>query len=505
MSFNNQGPLSLNVEDAPDDSGVLRKQFPMFPAKRRCNDIFWACLFLVMFVIALTAGLYAFFTFDFVYDEGAYEHEHGSKPKLGFQQMLWISMGIGFFVSGWVGTCFAFLTRLCPFTMIYIAATLLPLLMVGMAFYNWVLYDKYGDSDPIRGIIWCLVFALFIPLWVYCRRRWIPLSAQVLKTVGDCLTDHPSMFFVSLTSPLLSLGFTFMFMFCLRWATQNNVQYLAFAMTFGLCWAIGVFYTQNHTTFAGIFCRWYASTESNVLWRKSLGVTFGTSFGSICFGAFLVAVLRTLESTARSSSRNAMASGNVSSMVCSLCCAACLGIFGDLLAYLNDWAFVQCALRGTSFCEGARVSFEIFSQSNLGFLRTSLLVDLVVNLGVLLSWLLGTLASVLFIVLANPGTNLSQLTQLALSFWFPLSAGMWGSLLSGPAIVSVVSSGSKSIITCIAEFSGPLREKNLDLYTMIEQTRSEIAGPAPVVQDGLLAAPVANGAQNVLLAEPRFE
>lgn len=114
----------------------------------------------------------------------------------------------------------------------------------------------------------------------------------------------------------------------------------------------------------GFFGRWYFSADGPLLF-PSLQVALTTSFGSICFGTFVVAAINAVQMLVRSV-RIAAQDGNVVGCVVALILECIIDAIGDMLEYFNAWVYVQCAIRGGSFCESARATCAMIS-CHLGF------------------------------------------------------------------------------------------------------------------------------------------
>merc|ERR1719272_56493 len=139
-----------------------------------------------------------------------------------------------------------------------------------------------------------------------------------------------------------------------------------------------------HVTYCGVFGRWYYKKDKGSMLRKSVGVALTTSFGSIVLGSFLVAFVRALEATVRSARRDAQQEGNMVCCVMLLLVECFIGCIGDILEYFSEWAYVQCAVRGGSFFEAARITLTFFTCANVQYILSDLLLNSVVNLGTLL-------------------------------------------------------------------------------------------------------------------------
>lgn len=79
-----------------------------------------------------------------------------------------------------------------------------------------------------------------------------------------------------------------------------------------------------------------------------------TSFGSICFGSLLVAIIQALRALAN----QARAEGDAGILACiAECILACLA---SMLEYFNKWAFVYVGLYGYSYLEAGRNGITLF-------------------------------------------------------------------------------------------------------------------------------------------------
>ena len=122
-----------------------------------------------------------------------------------------------------------------------------------------------------------------------------------------------------------------------------------------------------------------ASCCSNTV-RDSLARSVTYSFGSICLGSLIVAIVQTLKQSARNQ-RNRNGGGLLLCVV--ECLLACLR---DILQYINDWAFVYVGLYGYGFIDSAKNVFNLFRSrgwttvvTNSLVVRTLILVNLMVG------------------------------------------------------------------------------------------------------------------------------
>lgn len=192
--------------------------------------------------------------------------------------------------------------------------------------------------------------------------------------------------------------------------------------------------------------------------RKSVGVALTTSFGSIVLGSFLVAFVRALEATVRSARQDAQQDGNMVCCVMLLLVECFIGCIGDILEYFSEWAYVQCAVRGASFFEAARITLSFFTCANLQYIISDLLLNSVVNLGTLLCGCTGAAAAAGAGYLAGDGTSAAVGALLGLII----------GVVAGGAAVGIISSGVKTILACWAEDPEPLRQSHPEVHAEFE-------------------------------------
>merc|ERR1711879_1101116 len=112
--------------------------------------------------------------------------------------------------------------------------------------------------------------------------------------------------------------------------------------------------------------------------------------------------------------------------------------FGDILEYFSEWAYVQCAVRGTSFMDSARITYSLMTCASLEYVVQDLLVNSVVNLGAFICAGAGCMAGVGIGFFVGVSKSNAKVMGAVL--------GSWVGLLAGGAAMSVISSGIKTIL-----------------------------------------------------------
>ena len=256
----------------------------------------------------------------------------------------------------------------------------MPLLIVKIAlgfsaafpFILAVLFFAVGQ--PIAGVI-MIVWGLIICLWVFLIRKRIPLAAAMLHLVTSVVKQHPAMIGVTFGSlfpmavwlMVIALGMYAVVSMDLTdrgneggdpyYDEDNNdagISYGAWGLTvllaFSWFWAMQVVRAVVHVTCSGSFASWYFLSGTNPVPNPTVGSlkrACSYSFGSVCLGALIVAIVQTLRYILRSVRR----SRNAFARACALCF---LNILERLIRYFNRYAYVYVALYGTTFVQSGK-------------------------------------------------------------------------------------------------------------------------------------------------------
>jgi len=261
---------------------------------------------------------------------------------------------------------------------------------------------------------------------------WILAVIGVYDKTADCDSDGECK-----NDPNTGLVFLmFVFYFWMQQVTQNTIH-VTVAGTVGTWW----FYPAEAAS-----CCSKAIYDS--FWRA---ITY--SFGSICFGSLLVAIVqacRQLIDIAR-----AQDDGNAL-LLCLLDCF--LSIIEGLLRYFNKWAYVYVGVYGYSYLEAAKGVTDLFQSRGWTTIVTDDLVSNALSLVILVDGLI---------------TGLLGLALTQIDSWFVddkdveisgfLIAFIIGIVISG-IMLGVVESAVNSVIVLFAEAPNEFSANHPDLY-----------------------------------------
>mmetsp|Transcript_58655 Transcript_58655/g.94906 ORF Transcript_58655/g.94906 Transcript_58655/m.94906 type:complete len:521 (-) Transcript_58655:369-1931(-) len=472
--------------------GQMAKSMPHIPQTRRCQDPAWAVLFLM--TVALTLGLAFLYMDEFdtsLNDDETFKNgETGEKAKAHIQTLSKHLTTI--IVAGLAGAAaslvaafmFLILARNCAkcvvYTSLYFVSAMMVLMGVsaligGASMYGEATLDTNKASAMVMmasGGVLTAVGLCYTCCIYCCWGRFIPFTIVMVETVADIADDHPCMIVVSLLGSLFSFGWvTLVFVAMIGFKLKNETDFadqnkgllkagMGFTV-FLLGWGGGVIHNTCHTVYAGLFGRWYFGHHDEPMLVPSIVAATTTSFGSICLGSLLVAIVRTLEFFARQAEDDARSNGNIVACIIMAIITMVISCIGDILEFFNEWAYIQCAMRGASFCQAARITYSLMTCANIKFIISSMLIDSVVTMGAFFCAMVGAGVG------AGVGFGFQHAaTREDVHMIGIVGAlmGFMGGLFSGSSAMSIVGSGSKTILMCWAEDSQPLQKSHPDIH-----------------------------------------
>jgi hypothetical protein len=245
--------------------------------------------------------------------------------------------------------------------------------------------------------------------------------------------------------------------------TMNSLgQGALFLFLVSYYWVHQVLFNTVHVTTTGVVGTWWFSPlEASSCCSSAVGSSFTRatthSFGSICFGSLLVAVvqaLRTMLDIARS--QEGQEGCNI--LVCLLQCV--LGCIEGIIEELNKWAYVYVGLYGYSYLEAGRNVMVLFQQKGWTTIITDSMVENVLSMT---SVGIGLVTGLVGLIIASS----DQAVFYAMGFENPQLTGFIIGLLVGyvlsSILMSVISSAVNTVIVCFAEAPREFQQNHPEL------------------------------------------
>lgn len=316
-------------------------------------------------------------------------------------------------------------------------------------------------QNNIMGIIFGLIFFALTCCYTWCVWSRIPFATVNLVTAmtavkANCgITVAAYIFtgFACLWSFVWAVAFygTFNSVYtCVNEEAKTGCEVSGSGYGYLFLLMLAYFFShqviQNtiHVTIAGVVATWWIAPEeassccSQAIW-DSLKRSLTTSFGSICFGSLLVAIIQALRALA-----NTARSQDDSFLVClAECILACIE---SLIEYFNKWAFIYVGIYGMSYCESGSNVMQLFA--NRGW-EAIIADDLVGNTLFLVSLIVGGLTGCVGMIAEAAGLmdedNPADESLLAFGLGFILGVVLCSILMS------VVASAVNAVLVLFAE------------------------------------------------------
>eukprot|EP01116_Phalansterium_solitarium_P013734 TRINITY_DN3113_c0_g1_i2.p1 TRINITY_DN3113_c0_g1~~TRINITY_DN3113_c0_g1_i2.p1 ORF type:complete len:484 (+),score=153.58 TRINITY_DN3113_c0_g1_i2:1195-2646(+) len=329
-------------------------------------------------------------------------------------------------------------------------------------------------GQVVVGVCLLIPAGWHLLLYVWWRPR-IPFAVAMLETVAQLVERFPATAYVAYGSLLVQLGWVaaWIWLLCRVQFYESTAQAaLVVLLLLSFYWTSQVIKNTVHVTASGVFASWYfldAQPDANghgalLLPRnptlRSLKRATTTSFGSVCVGSLLVALLHTLRLCARAL-RN-RASHHNAAMRFVACVAECLlGVLQRLMQYFNVYAFSQVAIYGKSYLQAARDTYRLLSSHGIEALINDSLLSSALMVGTLLGGVCGALAACL-------------LAQLLLLPAYCLLPSAFVGFVICFAMVSqtteLIESGVATIFVCFAMEPEVLKRNSPHLFQLFAST-----------------------------------
>jgi hypothetical protein len=235
-------------------------------------------------------------------------------------------------------------------------------------------------------------------LWYFWRNR-IDFAAALLSAVAGLTQKYPAtitLSYASLAAQLVWNTFWIVTVVLLL-RMQNTPGYaVSVFLIFSFYWVSQVLQNIVHVSCSGTFATWYFLSNNMPAnpTAKALRRALTYSFGSICLGSLLVALIKTIRAIVRS-----LRNSRFALLACLIDCI--LSCLDGLLQYFNKYAFVYVAIYGSTFWTAAKQTFQMFKDT--GFMAivndsiTGTVFGMSSFIGAILAAILGALISLIWV------------------------------------------------------------------------------------------------------------
>jgi len=406
-----------------DDEGRSQPQHAQQPNQYR--DIVWA----LAFVLHLGAMV-------FVISINIAQGENGDVAD-GFSKGLYSLVVIAFIVSAFLSSAAIALMTRYPTEMVK-AGLISSAVLIGTIAVMTLL-----SGSGFAALIAIFFFAITL---CYIKSVWsrIPFAAANLKTALSAVKSNTGLIVVAYLVMAVAFAWTGFWIAGMAGSLATSNSAIVFLLLVSFYWTFEVLCNTIHVTTAGtVGTWWFVPGEANGCWSTAIKDSFRRastySFGSICLGSLLVAVVRALRMMAHQARQN----DDCQILYCLIECV--LRCIEDIIEYFNKWAYVYVGLYGFGYIEAGRNVFQLFQQKGWSVIITD---DLNERLLMMMSLSVGVITGIVGMAAVMIDESLLEGDNVvATAFIITFLVG----LVFCNILMSIVGSAVNTVIVCFAE------------------------------------------------------
>lgn len=387
---------------------------------RRCNDILFVILFLLVFLAMVAICVVGFAKGDPSKLLSSSEMNEAKKSESFFENSIAEAKQGRYIYAAAIALALilglVWIQLLKTFTKFFIYCTAFLGVFVLVALGTYLLISGLHKSNFGMQVTSYIAFgaAFIVLVIVIFLRKKIALTAALFEECCRGIEHNPGVFAVSM---IITLGFT---SFVAFWSTaqvylfsvpngevditKDDVHFnektrdLVLFNIFGFFWTTAFISAVFQMSIAGAIAKWYFSRDVHGFGNvgspafRSLGRAFTFSFGSLAFGSLLLAIIQFINFLLKRMKNVQRGNAAARAVLCLVqCCVNCLL---KLIEFIDEWAYIYIAMHGESFCNSARKSFELVSRN----MFSAVVVDLLGTFVLFVGKIFGTAACTLFTV-----------------------------------------------------------------------------------------------------------
>ncbi|KAJ1436898.1 plasma-membrane choline transporter-domain-containing protein [Ochromonadaceae sp. CCMP2298] len=249
--------------------------------------------------------------------------------------------------------------------------------------------------------------------------------------------------------------------------------FVLFLLLVSLYWGVQVIRSVVDTTIEGTVACWWFQPKRPSPVRGSLFRALSTSFGSICLGSLIVALLQAARAMVHGMKRQLMRGRNRDGAALPAMAGACLlGMLEFLLEmleyavrYFNKYAYCYVAAYGLGFVDAGQKVTELFTKRGWTAIINDNLISRALGFGVLALAVFNALMGVVLglIVAANGG-------DVGLYVVLGAVLGALTGLVAGMVLSQALDSAVAMVYVCFAEDPAALQTNHPSEYSSLKGT-----------------------------------
>eukprot|EP00736_Rhodelphis_marinus_P006756 Rmarinus@m.21229 len=329
-------------------------------------------------------------------------------------------------------------------------------------------------TGNLAGFLTFAISTTFSAMYAYFVRSRIPFASAMLVKCSGLIRKYTALVLTAFGGVFFEAASLVLIGACLNGMSISGLSnnYLVL-FVFSMYWTQQVVSNTVHVTVAGTVGSDYFH-RTNMPENPTLGSlkrALTTSFGSICFGSLLVAILQTLRwlvESLRSHLRSERNDNLAADLM--LCCLECvLNVLESVLKYFNKYAFVQVGVYGKTFIESAKDTLELLEASGISALINDDLVSGVLSFAILVSAVLDGL----FVGLLSYYVVEKDDAEFAVALGL---IAFLVAILVVSIVMSTITSAVATIFVCFAQDPDTLPLTDPEFFSQLVGRQAELGG-----------------------------
>lgn len=338
--------------------------------------------------------------------------------------VLSISLGVSFI--------YLILLRFCAELIVWSSILLSATMIIVFGVYiNLIANENYSDESEKKTykalhiastLIFCsvIIFALVI---IFLYRR-IHLATAIMKSGAIFINDTPLVVLLPILVYLISCIYFIFWILSLIYiyssghldkttsgiaqiSWDNTTRNSFYFQLLSVLWVNSFKIALSQFMVSCTVCFWYFSRDSSSFQMISNSIYFAFRFhlGTLAFGSLILSLIKPVKFAfwyLKEKVYKPAYEGNKFVMFCCVSLACCVKFFERFVEFIDKHAYVQTALAGTGFCEGAKNAFALICENASSFLVLGAVGDIFKVLGKIFIMIVSTYSGFLIISYNEP-------------------------------------------------------------------------------------------------------
>lgn len=243
-----------------------------------------------------------------------------------------------------------------------------------------------------------------------------------------------------------------------------------FGLLVSYFWTLQVVMNVIHVTVAGVVSTWWFTPDEADCCCSGAVIgsylrSMTSSFGSICLGSLIVAVVEALKQLAYAARQND--DGNAILLCLAECILACIS---SMIQYFNKWAYIYVGVYGYSYCEAGQTVTQLFADRGWEAIVADNLVSNALSLVTLVVGLITGAVGYLLGVTTDWFSGLNATLNSTNEAYMLFVIGFIIGLMLCAITLSVIGSGVNTVIVCFADGPAEFQSNHPELSNKMRET-----------------------------------